>query len=92
MRPQERLVGDVQNITLDFFLQGIHVDDAGHHIKGLRICDGTRALRDFTAEELLCIGAVEYLSSCRCGFREGSIADLRFRYLCFSTDFSTSKS
>jgi hypothetical protein len=79
---------DVQNFTLDFFLQGIHTDDRGHHIKGLRICDGLRSLGDISAEELLCVGAVEYLSSCKCGFSEGSIADLRFRYLLLLHQFS----
>ena len=71
---------DVQNLTLDFFLQGVLTDDRGHHIKGLRICDVIKSLDDFSAEELLGIAAVEYLSSCSCGFIEGSIADLRFRY------------
>uniref|UniRef100_A0A7I4EAK5 Uncharacterized protein n=1 Tax=Physcomitrium patens TaxID=3218 RepID=A0A7I4EAK5_PHYPA len=69
----------LKNVTLDFFLQSTFIDDIGHHVKGLRMCDGNTSLEIFSAEEMLCFGAIQYLSCCRCGFPEGSPADLRFR-------------
>ena len=56
-------------------------DLSGQQMIGLTICDSSiRSLVDYASFERLSIGVVEYLSCHKCGFQEGSPADVRFRY------------